>query len=120
MSTGASFHTTLLGSHDVDAKIEELNNDENREEFHASLPAQAVEICIFDLEWFYADRRNFIYFSRVMQDVPNSVLSSEFVTSMIDMEVNWAATRRYIAIRYFAVYLAYLVCSVVYMRMALD
>lgn len=43
--------------------------------------------------------------------------SSEFVECLL--EQNWGETRRVLIIRYFSVYIIYVVCSILYMKRAL-
>ena len=70
-----------------------------------------------DLHWFYADRENFVAFSRMTTGMPNSFYSSELVEFILHQ--NWDETRSYIIKWFLSPYLLYMVCSIIYMKQAL-
>jgi hypothetical protein len=67
--------------------------------------------------WFYQGERNFVAFSELIQDMPNSVYKSEFVSALLDE--NWDDLKHEITWKHFSIYFAYAVCSIIYMKLAI-
>ena len=105
-------HTTMAKSCDLDETFfeKEFENDETQ-----TMP---VSIRTQDMHWFYRNRNNFVAFSTIISDMPNSVLTSEFVECVLLQ--NWEAQQKHIARHYFSVYILYAICSICYMKMALK
>ena len=78
----------------------------------------AVQARVLNLQWIYNGKLNFVAFSAILQELPNSVYSSEFVSYLL--EENWPELQRQIKRWYFYPFLMYVLLSIVYMKMALS
>ena len=78
----------------------------------------ACELRICEMGWFYEGKKNFVAFAELIQDMPSSVYSSEFVNALLDE--NWERVKGdEIKWKYFTAYLLYAICSIVYMKLAI-
>ena len=48
------------------------------------LQMRNITMLAMNLDWFYVDKMNFVSFASQLQDRPNNVYSSEFVSSMLE------------------------------------
>ena len=70
------------------------------------------------MRWFYRDRSNFVAFSGLLENLPNSFYSSEFIECLL--EENWEEHRNIIFTQLFLPYIFYAFCSILFMKFALD
>ena len=69
-----------------------MNKPELEAEIAAKMPdgetqVTACELRICEMGWFYEGKKNFVAFAELIQDMPSSVYSSEFVSALLDE--NW-------------------------------
>ena len=46
-----------------------------------------MSVDIADMQWFYRNKKNFVAFSKLLQEKPNSLYCSEFIICLL--EENW-------------------------------
>lgn len=77
----------------------------------------AVKVRVHDLGWFYEDRRNYVYFSTLIEGMPDKVYSTELIKYL--NEVNWQKWKKHLFWRFFIVYVCYVISAIVYMERSL-
>ena len=70
------------------------------------------------MRWFFADGKDFISFVKCLQNMPNSVYTSEFVQYLF--RVFWEEKKREITKRFFYPYLINITSMILYLKIALD
>ena len=113
-----AFHTKMVESCYI--PLDYLEN-----EFKESMKAgdeqemqiKPISVRVLDMQWFYTNNHNFVAFSRQLEDMPNSLYSSEFIECLL--EENWDALQKTIIIKLFIPYLLYAFSSTFYMKLAL-
>ena len=88
------------------------------QEPNAEAHIKETEVLLIDLEWLYREKKNFVAFSKMLQELPNSAYGSEFIDCLL--ENNWEELKKQILLKYFSSYIAYAVTSIAFMKMALD
>ena len=67
---------------------------------------------MIEMNWFFADRRNFVAFSQYLKNRPNKVYSSWLI--QILMTQYWATTQRELVYKQFLPFIIRAVLSIVY------
>ena len=76
-----------------------------------------MSVDIADMQWFYRNKNNFVAFSKLLQEKPNSLYCSEFITCLL--EENWEELQKDIILKHLVPYLLYAVSSIFYMKYTL-
>ena len=78
----------------------------------------AVDVHVFDLRWFFNDRKNFVALSQLLNEMPNSFYESMFLGCLLDQF--WDSCQWSIARGQFIPYLVFIFVTIQHMYWDLD
>lgn len=79
---------------------------------------RAIKVGMVEVGWFFNKRKNFIAFSKVLQNLPDKVYTSKLLNGLLDRY--WKETKKKIIKEQFLPYFAYMVLIIVHFSNILN
>lgn len=79
---------------------------------------RAIKVSMVEVGWFFNNRKNFIAFSKLLQNLPNKVYTSQLLKGLLDKY--WEETQKKILIEQLIPYSAYVILCIVHFSNVLS